>query len=33
MARSFEDIYQIAPLPAVRRLTGFREAHPARTME
>jgi len=33
MARSFEDIYQIAPESAVRRLTGFRDAHPARTME
>ena len=33
MARSFDDIYQIAPESAVRRLTGFRDAHPARTME
>lgn len=33
MARSFDDIYQIAPLSGVRRLTAFREAHPSRTME
>ena len=33
MARSFEDIYQIAPQSGVRRLLGFREAHPPRTME
>ena len=33
MARSFDDIYQIAPDAAVRRLTAFRETHPSRTME
>lgn len=33
MARSFEDIYQIAPESGVRRLTGFREAHPARSID
>ena len=33
MGRSFDDIYQIAPESGVRRLTGFREAHPVRTLE
>lgn len=33
MPRSFDDIYQIAPESAVRRLKGFRDAHPPRTME
>ncbi|MGI5884938.1 MAG: alpha/beta fold hydrolase [Candidatus Spyradocola sp.] len=33
MPRSFDDIYQIAPPAAVRRLTAFREAHPYRTHE
>ena len=33
MARSFEDIYQIAPPAAVKRLLAFREAHPCRTHE
>lgn len=33
MARSFENIYQIAPEAAVNRLTAFRESHIPRTME
>ena len=32
-ARSFEQIYQIAPESAVKRLLAFRENHPSRTME
>ena len=33
MPRSFDDIYQIAPPAAVKRLTAFRETHPCRTYE
>ena len=33
MARSFEEIYQIAPEPAVRRLLAFREKYPFRIIE
>ena len=33
MPRSFDDIYQIAPPGAVKRLTAFRETHPCRTYE